>query len=157
MKLRGKLIKKMLQTVGGAGGITFSVLSCIFMFKNILFLSNNIGMIQVPMVLKYLSFAMAGLVGVEIGAFIGLPLLQDLFYEEHKAITSKSNKNINKNNNSISNNKSNTLEEKSLKKENVLDKKEKIDTLEALKQELLNCKIDEEEQDKEEKLVRIKK
>ena len=46
MKLRGKLIKKMLQIVGVAGGITFSVLSCIFMFKNILFLSNNIGMIQ---------------------------------------------------------------------------------------------------------------
>lgn len=153
MKLRGKLVKKMLQTVGGVGGITFSVLSCIFMFKNILFLSNNIGMIQVPMVLKYLSFAMAGLVGVEIGAFIGLPLLQDLFYEEHKFKTYKSNKN----NNSISNNKSNTLEDKSLKKENVLDKKEKIDSLEALKQELLNCKIDEEEQDKEEKLVRIKR
>lgn len=153
MKLRGKLIKKMLQIVGGAGGITFSVLSCIFMFKNILFLSNNLGMIQIPMVLKYLSFAMAGLVGVEIGAFIGLPLLQDLFYEEHKIITSKNNRNI-------SNNKTKTLEEKSLKKEHTnTDKKEKIDSLEALKQELLNCKIDEEEQDnkQETKLVRIKK
>lgn len=151
MKLRGKLIKKMLQIVGGAGGITFSVLSCIFMFKNILLLSNNIGMIQIPMVLKYLSFAMAGLVGVEIGAFIGLPLIQDLFYEEHKITTSKNNKNI-------SNNKSKTLEEKSLKKEHVnANEKEKIDSLEALKQELLNCKIDEEEQEKEEKLVRIKR
>ena len=46
---------------------------------------------------KYLSFAMAGLVGVEIGAFIGLPLLQDLFYEEHKVITSKNNRNISNN------------------------------------------------------------
>ena len=147
MKLRGKLIKKMLQIVGGAGGITFSVLSCIFMFKNILLLSNNIGMIQIPMVLKYLSFAMAGLVGVEIGAFIGLPLIQDLFYEEHKITTSKNNKNI-------SNNKSKTLEEKSLKKEHVnANEKEKIDSLEALKQELL----DEETQDNEEKLVRIKR
>ena len=151
MKLRGKLIKKMLQIVGGAGGITFSVLSCIFMFKNILLLSNNIGMIQIPMVLKYLSFAMAGLVGVEIGAFIGLPLIQDLFYEEHKITTSKNNKNI-------SNNKSKTLEEKSLKKEHVnANEKEKIDSLEALKQELLNCNIDEEKQDNEEKLVRMKR
>ena len=35
--------------------------------------------------------------------------------------------------------------------------KQKIDSLEALKQELLNCKIDEEKQEKEEKLVRIKR
>ena len=56
------------------------------------------------------------------------------------------------------NNKSKILEEKSLKKEHVnANEKEKIDSLEALKQELLNCKIDEEEQDKEEKLVRIKR
>ena len=151
MKLIGKLIKKMLQIVGVAGGITFSVLSCIFMFKNILFLSNNIGMIQIPMVLKYLSFIMAGFVGVEIGTFISILLIQDLFYEEHKIITPKSNKNI-------SNNKSKILEEKSLKKEHVnANEKEKIDSLEALKQELLNCKIDEEEQDNEEKLVRIKR
>ena len=103
------------------------------------------------MVLKYLSFIMAGFVGVEIGTFISIPLIQDLFYEEHKIITPKSNKNI-------SNNKSKILEEKSLKKEHVnANEKEKIDSLEALKQELLNCKIDEEEQDNEEKLVRIKR